>query len=87
MFILDVNIPKVQAAMFAHERGVIVDIESSQAHWACVYTKAKSTQMQSIVASLPKFRVDGIQKACEACQIGKQVKHAFPHNAKASNKA
>ena len=59
----------------------------AQAHSAHEYTKAKSMQMQSIVASLLKFRVDGMQKICKACQMGKQARHAFPCNAEVSNRA
>ena len=46
----------------------------------------KSMQTQSIVAGLLKFRVDGMQKVCEACQMGKQARHAFPHNVEVSNR-
>ena len=28
---------------------------------------------------LPKFKVDGMHKVCEACQFGKQTKNVFPH--------
>ena len=44
-------------------------------------------QTQSIVAGFPKFRVDGMQKLCEACQMGKQAKRAFPYNVEVSNRA
>ena len=32
------------------------------------------------VIGLPKFKADGMQKICEACQLGKQAKHAFSHD-------
>ena len=70
IFTLDVDIPEVQAAMFAHGRGVIINVEIW--HKCIRYVKIqrlKSMQMQSIVAGLTKFRVDGMQKVCEACQI------------------
>ena len=53
----------------------------AKGHWAHEYM-----QMQSIVVGLPKFRVDGMQKVCEAYQMGKQARHAFPHNAEVSNR-
>ena len=72
----------VQAAMFAHGRGVIVNIEIWHKRIGHVnIQRLKSKQTQSIVVGLPKFRVDGMQKLCEACQIGKHAIHAFPHNA------
>ena len=34
-------------------------------------------QMQEIVIGLPKFNMDDMQNVCEACQFGKQSRHAF----------
>ena len=56
MFSLDVDMLVVEVAMFAHGRGVIVDIEI----WhKCIghmnIQRLKSMQTQSIVAGLPKF--------------------------------
>ena len=31
------------------------------------------------MTGLPKFKVDGMHKVCEACQLGKQTKNVFPH--------
>ena len=51
MFTLDADIPKVQAAMFAHERGVIADIEIWHNRIRHVnIQRLKSMQTQSIVA-------------------------------------
>ena len=33
-------------------------------------------QNQNIVTGIPKFKVDGMQGVCEACQLGKQSKAA-----------
>jgi hypothetical protein len=38
-------------------------------------------QNSKIVTGLPKFKVDGMHKICEACQFGKQTKNVFPHDA------
>ena len=32
------------------------------------------------MTGLPKFKVEGMQKICEACQFGKQARGAFPHD-------
>ena len=88
MFTLDADIPEVQAAMFAHRRGVIADIEIWHKRIGHVnIQRLKSMQTESIVAGLPKFRVNGMQKVCEACQMGKQARYAFPRNAEVSNRA
>ena len=36
---------------------------------------------------LPKFKVDGMHKICEACQFGKQTKNVFPHDKNVSKRA
>ena len=60
MFTLDADIPEVQAAMFTHGRGVIVDIEIWHKRIRHMNIQMlKSMQTQSIVVGLPKFRVDG----------------------------
>ena len=74
--------------MFAYGRGVIIDLEIWHKHIGHVnIQRLKSMQTKSIVTGLPKFRVDGMQKVCEACQMGKQARHAFPCNAEVSNRA
>ena len=37
-------------------------------------------QSKEIVTRLPKFKVDGMHKVCEACQLGKQARGSFPHD-------
>ena len=71
MFTFDADILEVQATMFEHGRGVITNIEI----WhKCIghvnIQRMKSMQTHNIIANLLKFRVDGIQKICEACQMG-----------------
>ena len=87
MFTLDVDMPEVKVAMFAHGRGVIANIEIWHKRIGHVnIQRLKSMQTKNIVAGLPKFRVEGMQKVCEACQMGKQARHAFPKNAKVSRR-
>ena len=51
-------------------RGVIADIEIWPKHIGHVsIQRLKSMQMQSVVAGV--FKVNGMQKVCEACQMGK----------------
>jgi hypothetical protein len=44
-------------------------------------------QNSEIVTSLPKFKVDGMHKICEACQFGKQTKNVFPHDKNVNKRA
>ena len=37
-------------------------------------------QSKELVTGLPIFKVVEVQKICEACQFGKQVEGAFPHD-------
>ena len=39
--------------------------------------RLKSMQTQGIVTGLPNFKTADMQKVCEACQFGKQSRHAF----------
>lgn len=40
----------------------------------------KFLQSKEIVIGLPRFRIEDMHKVCEACQLGKQTKHAFPQD-------
>ncbi len=44
-------------------------------------------QSSEIIIGLPKFKVDGMHKICEACQFGKQTKNVFPHDKNVSKRA
>jgi len=88
MFTLDVNMPEVEAAMFAQGAGVVADMDI----WhKCIghvnEQRLKSMQSSKIVTGLPKFKVDGMHKICEACQFGKQTKNVFPHDKNVSKRA
>ena len=64
--------------MFAHERGIITNVEIWYKRIGHMnIQRLKSMQAQIIVAGLPLFRVDGMQKVCEACQMGNQAKQHF----------
>ena len=45
--------------------------------WTCKSTKVESYAKQEVVPGLPKFKMNDIQNVCEACQFGKQSRHAF----------
>ncbi|MCO5602687.1 hypothetical protein L7F22_056823 [Adiantum nelumboides] len=81
MFTLDVNIPEVNAVMFAHGSCVVADIEiwHKRIGHANVQ-RLKTMQSQELVTGLPVFKVADMQKVCEACQFGKQAKASFPHD-------
>ncbi|MCO5596320.1 hypothetical protein L7F22_050381 [Adiantum nelumboides] len=81
MFTLDVNIPEVNAVMFAHGSGVVADIEiwHKRIGHANVQ-RLKTMQSQELVTGLHVFKVADMQKVCEACQFGKQAKASFPHD-------
>lgn len=78
MFTLDVKMPKVKSAMFAHGAGVIVDVGIWHIRIGHVNVqRMKLMQSKEIMIGLPKFKVEDMHKVCEACQLGKQSKHAF----------
>ncbi|MCO5550467.1 hypothetical protein L7F22_003954 [Adiantum nelumboides] len=81
MFTLDVNIPEVNAIMFAHGSSVVADIEiwHKKIGHANVQ-RLKTMQSQELVTGLLVFKVADMQKVCEACQFGKQAKASFPHD-------
>ncbi|MCO5593958.1 hypothetical protein L7F22_047977 [Adiantum nelumboides] len=81
MFTLDVNIPEVYAVMFAHGSDVVADIEiwHKRIGHANVQ-RLKIMQRQELVTGLHVFKLADMQKVCEACQLGKQVKASFPHD-------
>ena len=72
MFTLDVNVSEVKVAMFAHGSGVVADTNIWHKRIGHVnMQRLKLMQSKVIVTRLPKFKVDGMQKICEAYQIGK----------------
>ena len=81
MFTLDVDVPEIKSAMFAQGAGVLADIEIWHKRIGHVNVqRLKSMQHQNIVTGIPKFKIDGMLGVCEACQLGKQSKNAFPHD-------
>lgn len=81
MLTLDVNMLEVKAAIFTQGIGVVaaeVDI------WhKCIghvnEQRLRFMQSKEIVIGLPKLKVDGMHKVCEACQFGKETKNVFTH--------
>ena len=73
--------------MFAHGKGVVVDIDIWHKCIGHVNIQwLKKMKLQNIVAWLPQLKMDNMHKVCEACQLGKQANYAFPHNAEVSKR-
>ena len=65
MFTLDVNMPEVQASMFAQGAGVVADVDMWHKRICHVNEqRLRSMQSKQIVAGLTNFRVDGMHKVC-----------------------
>ena len=57
-----------------------IDIWHKRIGHVNVQRRLKTMQSQNVVvAGLPNFQISDMQKVCEACQLGKQTRHAFPH--------
>ena len=81
MFTLDVDVPKIKAAMFAQGASVITDIKIWHKRIGHVNVqRLKFMENQNIVTGIPKFKVDGMQGVCEACQLEKEFKNMIPHD-------
>ena len=78
MFTLIVKMPKAKKSMYAQGSKVVANVDIWHKHIGHVNPqKLKSMQTQKIVTGLPEFKMSDMQKVCEACQFGKQSKHAF----------
>ncbi len=88
MFCLDVSMLEVEAAMFAQGTGVVANMDIWHKRIGHV-NEQRLTSMHNleIVTGLPKFKMDGMHKICEACQFGKQTKNVFPHDKNVSKRA
>jgi hypothetical protein len=78
MFTLDVNMPEVNSMLFTHGKGVgdigIWHKQVGHVNLQCL----KLMEKQNLVGSLPKFGTEEVMlEVCEACQLGKQVRHLF----------
>ena len=79
MFTLDVNMLEVKSAMLTHGTRVVADVDMWHKRIGHVNVqRMKLMQSKEIVTGLPKLKVEEMHKVCEACQLGKQAKHAFP---------
>ncbi|MCO5571354.1 hypothetical protein L7F22_025092 [Adiantum nelumboides] len=79
MFTLNVNMPKMNASMFAQGTSVVEDVEiwHKRIGHANVQ-RLKLMQSKELVIGLPQFRVFEMQQVCAACQLGKQAKGTLP---------
>ena len=81
MFTLDVNVPEMNAVMFAQGTGVVADLEIWHKRIGHVNVqRLKAMQSKELVTGLLVFKIAKMQKICEACQFGKQEKGVFPHD-------
>ena len=80
MFTLDVEVPARNDMLYTQKNAVITDIDIWHKRIGHVNVqRLKTMQSQNVVTGLPNLQVSGMQKVCEACQLGKQARHAFPH--------
>ena len=80
MFTLDVKIPAGSDMLYTQKNAVVADIDIWHKRIGHVNVqRLKTMQSQNVVAGLPNFQISDMQKVCEACQLGKQTRHAFPH--------
>ena len=78
MFTLNVKMPKVDKVMHAQGSRVVANVDIWHKWIGHVNSqKLKSMQIQKNVTGLPNFKMSDMEKVCEACQFGKQSKHAF----------
>ena len=78
MFTLNVNKPRIGMDMYAQSARVITDVDIWHKQIGHVNPqRLKFMQTQDIVTGLPNFKIADMQKVCEACQFGKQSRHAF----------
>ena len=71
MFTLNVNMPKTRMAMYAQGARVVANVDMW--HKRIVHVnpqRLKAMQTQEVVTGLPKFRMNDMQNACEACHFG-----------------
>ncbi|MCO5567379.1 hypothetical protein L7F22_021069 [Adiantum nelumboides] len=79
MFTLNVNMPEMNATMFAQGTGVVADVEIWHKHIGHANVqRLKLMQSKELVTSLPQLRVSEMQQVCATCQLGKQAKGSFP---------
>ena len=72
MFTLDVNMPKSSMAR-------VIAIVAMWHKWIghVDLQRLKAMQTQEVVIGHPNFKMNDMQNICEACQFGKQSRHAF----------
>ena len=81
MFTLDVSMQEMKVALFAYGSRIVADTNIWYKRIGYVnMQRFKLMQSKEIVTGLPKFKIDGMRKVCEACQFEKKAKYAFPHD-------
>lgn len=61
--------------MFAQGEGLVADVDIWHKRIGHVNEQQlRFMQSKEIVTSFPRFKVDGMNKVCEACQFGEQNK-------------
>ncbi len=78
MFTLDGNMLEVNSMLFTHGKGArnIGIWHKRVGH--VNFQRLNLMEKQNLVGSLPKFgREEVMSEVCEACQLGKQVRHPF----------
>ena len=79
MFILDVNMPQMAAAMFTKGSNIISDVEMWHKRIGHISMQTLQNMLRkNVVNGLPKLNICEISKVCEACQYGKQNRLSFP---------
>ena len=72
MFTLNVKTPAGSNMLYTQKNAVITDIDIWHKRIGHVNVqRLKTMQSQNVVAGLPNFQISGMQKVCEACQLGK----------------
>jgi len=79
MFTLDVSMLEVNSMLFTHGKGVgDIGIWHKQVGHVS-FQRLKLMEKQNLVGGLPKFGTKKVMlEVCEACQLGRQVRHPFP---------
>ena len=78
MFTLDVNVPKLNATMFAQGSGVLADVEIWHKRIGHAnIQRLKTMQSRDLVTGLPVFKVVEMQIDCELANLESSQKDRF----------
>ena len=79
MFTLDVEMSAINDNVLYTQKNVVIadaDIWHKRIGHVNIQ-QLKSMQSKNVVTGFPNFRIDDMQKVCEACQFGKHASHVF----------